>query len=167
MSVAFISLKISLAAAKRFPLHNLHDRSYFLCTWWRGLCCPPLCLDCFLHLSPVSSVLWVEWSIGWAAARAGVYLTHTNNLLRLSGQRQAVWDATEACKRHGTHLVCPRCEVFLLQSIATQLLEKFHRIRRSYIWGSPSVDFLPCIVHYVRGSFCRSVSQSVGPCVGR
>lgn len=26
MSAAFISLKISLAAAKRFPLHNLHDR---------------------------------------------------------------------------------------------------------------------------------------------
>jgi hypothetical protein len=89
-----------------------------------GVCaCLPLCLDCFLHLSPVSSVLWVEWSIGWTAARAGVYLTHTNNLLQLSGQRQAVWGATEACKRHS-------------QLIAIQLIGKFHTIRRSCICGS-------------------------------
>jgi hypothetical protein len=54
-----------------------------------GVCaCRPLCLDCFLHPSPVSSVLWVEWSIGWTAARAGVYLPRTNNLLQLSGQRR-------------------------------------------------------------------------------
>jgi hypothetical protein len=97
-----------------------------------GVCaCLPVCLDCFLHLSPVSSVLWVEWSIGWTAARAGVYLTHTNNLLQLSGQRQAVCAATEALSEvRGLLSAVNRCSAD--RDIS-------HNQEVVYLWVPPSI----------------------------